>query len=56
MGKIYKTYTRKNDKEPWKLSFVNRHHVVAHRKEQFAKASGLEFKTEIENDKPAKFI
>lgn len=50
MGKIYNTYTRKDDNDPWKLSFVNRHHVIAHKKEEFAKSKGLQVKTEIVND------
>jgi len=49
---IYNTYTRKSDKDPWQLSFVNKHHVIVHRKEEFAKSRGLQVKTEIVKDKP----
>lgn len=51
MSKIYNIYTRKPGAD-WKLSFVVKHHVLAYKKEQFAKSRGLDVKTEIKRSEP----
>lgn len=52
--RVYETYTRKSEKEEWKLSFVNTYHVIAYRREQFAKSRGLLMETRIKDGTPNK--